>query len=165
MNNLNSKSWAYAKFNNDFIFIETYSGYFNCLPDPEGKRFFLSHSSANKELGGSVLEALAVSRMIDPKEDMDFFDLRGRVAIQYNEWIADVMIRFSYKTKRALFKDMKRCSMDAVDGLITIRPSHHEKLEAWSGKGITEKDYVLISSSSSLNDIGAALRLAFSRCT
>ncbi|RBH52537.1 MULTISPECIES: contact-dependent growth inhibition system immunity protein [Pseudomonas] len=165
MNNLNNKSWAYVKFNDDFIFIETYSGYFNCLPDPEGKRFFLSHSSADSELGGSVLDSLAVSRMIDPKEDLGFFDLRGRVAIQYNEWIADVMIRFGYKTKRALFKDMKSCSMDAVDGLITIRPSHHEKLEAWSGKGITEKDYVVISSSSSLDDIGAALRLAFSRCT
>lgn len=48
---MNNKSWACVKFNNDFIFIETYSGYFNCLPDPEGKRFFLSHSSADSELG------------------------------------------------------------------------------------------------------------------
>lgn len=162
---MNKKSWAYVKFNNDFIFIETYSGYFNCLPDPEGKRFFLSHSSADRELGGSVLEALAVSRIIDPKESPEFFDFRGRVSIQYNEWVASLMVKFGYKTKRALFKDMKSCSMDAVDGIITMRPSHHEKLEAWSGKGITEKDCVVISSGSSLDKIGVALRLAFSRCT
>jgi hypothetical protein len=165
MNIPNDKSWTYVKFNNDFIFVETYSGYFNCLPDPDGKKYFLPPSSTNGELGGSVLEALAVSRMIDPKESPDFFDFRGRVAIQYNEWVADAMIKFGYKTKRALFKDMKSCSVEAVGGLITIRPSHHEKLEAWSGKGINEKDYVVISSSSSPGDVGASLRLACSRCT
>lgn len=165
MKNPVDKSWAYIKSNNDFIFIETYSGYFNCLPDPEGKRFFLSPSSSDDELGERVLEALAVSRMIDPKEKPEFFDFRGRVATQYNEWVADAMIRFGYKTKRALFKGMKNCSVDEVDGAITIRPSHHEKLEAWSGKGITETDCVVISSNTPINEVGMALRLAFSRCT
>ncbi|WP_338052467.1 contact-dependent growth inhibition system immunity protein [Stutzerimonas marianensis] len=46
-----------------------------------------------------------------------------------------------------------------------MRPSHHEKLEAWSGKGLSESDYVIIPSGSSPSDVGAALRLAFSRCT
>lgn len=165
MNQLNNKSWAYAKFNEDFIFIETYSGYFNCLPDPEGKRFLLSHTAENSELGESVLAALAVSRMIDPKENPDFFDFRGRVVTQYNEWVANLMTEFGYKTKRALFKNMKSCSVDAVNGLVTIRPSHHEKLEAWSGKGITEKDCVVVSSDIAFDEVGAALRLAFSRCT
>lgn len=165
MKNPVNRSWASIKFNNDFIFIETYSGYFNCLPDPEGKRFFLSPSSAGDELGKSILEALAVSRMINPKEMPEFFDFRGRVATQYNEWVADTMMRFGYKTKRALFKGMKSCSVDEVDGVITIHPSHHEKLEAWSGKGITEEDYVVIFSNLPLNEVGMALRLAFSRCT
>ncbi|WP_439854840.1 contact-dependent growth inhibition system immunity protein [Pseudomonas yamanorum] len=165
MSKLNIKSWAYVKFTNDFIFIETYSGYFNCLPDPEGVGIFLSHLSDDSSLGQSILDALAVSRMIDPKESPEFFDFRGRVAIQYNEWIANAMMKFEYKTKRALFKDMKSCSIDAFDGVITIRPSHHEKLEAWSGKGITEKDFVVISTNSSPDEIGVSLRLAFSRCT
>ncbi|MCQ2995020.1 contact-dependent growth inhibition system immunity protein [Pseudomonas syringae] len=165
MNYVNGKSWVSIKLNNEFIFIETYSGYLNCLPDPEGKRFFLSPSCTDRELGESILEALAVSRMVDPKENPEFFDFRGRVSLQYSEWIAEVMIKFGYKTKRALFKDMKSCSADAIGGLITIRPTHHEKLEAWSGKGITEKDYVVILASSYVDEIGSAFRLAFSRCT
>ncbi|MNB63161.1 hypothetical protein D3C87_949650 [compost metagenome] len=165
MSQLNNKAWAYVKFNKDFIFIETYSGYFNCLPDPEGKRSLLLHTCEDSELGECVLAALAVSRMIDPKENPEFFDFRGRVVTQYNEWIANLMKEFGYKTKRALFKDMKICSLDAVNGLVTIRPSHHEKLEAWSGKGITDKDYVVISATSACNEVGAALRLAFSRCS
>ena len=75
------------------------------------------------------------------------------------------MERYGYKTKRALFKDMKKCSIESNRGQITIRPSYHEKLEAWSGKGVSESDYVIIPSGSSPSDVGAALRLAFSRCT
>lgn len=111
------------------------------------------------------MAALAVSRTIDPETNPEFFDIRGRVIKYYNEWVAQVMGRFEYQTKRALFKDMKSCSVDALDGVVTIRPSHHEKLEAWSGKGIAEKDYIVISSHSPHEEIGAALRLAFSRCT
>lgn len=165
MNDVNEKAWAAAKFNNYFIYIETYSGFFNCLPDPEGKRFFLSRFSSDIELGARLIEALAVSRTVDPKKSPDFFDIRGRVIKEYDEWVAQVMVKFNYQTRRALFKNMKSCSVDAVDGLITLRPSHHEKLEAWSGKGITQKDHVIISSSSPHEEIGAALRLAFSRCT
>lgn len=165
MSYINNKHWAYAKSNNDFIFIETYSGYFNCLPDPEGKCFILSHSSADSEVGIGVLEALAVSRTIDPRMDPEFFNISGRVAVQYNEWVADLMVKFNYKNKRSLFRGMRSCSIVAVDGSLVMRPSHHEKLEAWSAKGITEKDHVVVSSDSSLDEVGAALRLAFSRCT
>lgn len=60
---------------------------------------------------------------------------------------------------------MKKCSIESKGGQITIRLGHHEKLEAWSGKGLSESDYVIISSGSSPSDVGAALRLASSRCT
>ncbi len=60
---------------------------------------------------------------------------------------------------------MKNCDIECGDGFITIGPTHHEKLEAWSGDGISEADYVVIPADSPLSKIGAALRLAFSRCT
>ncbi|MBP9693427.1 MAG: CdiI family contact-dependent growth inhibition immunity protein [Alphaproteobacteria bacterium] len=60
---------------------------------------------------------------------------------------------------------MKSCGINLDQGLITIRPSHHEKLEAWSGEGIDKRDYVNIPHDSEPSQIGAALRLAFSRCT
>ncbi|WP_244657538.1 contact-dependent growth inhibition system immunity protein [Pseudomonas syringae] len=86
---------------------------------------------------------------------------------RYDQWVSGTLERYSYKNKRALFKDMKKCSIESKGGQITIRPGHHEKLEAWawSGKGLSESDYVIIPSGSSPSDVGAALRLAFSRCT
>lgn len=76
-----------------------------------------------------------------------------------------LMEKYGYKTKRALFKDMKNCSIHCINDLIIISPTHHEKLESWSGKGINESDNVVISVNESPAEIGAALRLALSRCT
>jgi hypothetical protein len=75
------------------------------------------------------------------------------------------MQRYGYKTKRALFKNMKSCSVEVDDGMMTIQPWHHEKLEGWSGNGISKEDYVVIPANSTPGEIGEALRLAFSRCT
>ncbi|CQI90552.1 Protein of uncharacterised function (DUF1436) [Yersinia rohdei] len=158
------KFWAYAKTNKDFVFIETYSGYWNCLPDPEGKQFNLLASSEDETIGHAIVEALAASRFLHPKDYPDFFDIRGRVVPQYEEWVKSIMDEYGYKTKRAMFNGMKSCGIESQNGMITLRPSYHEKLEAWSGKGITEADYVVISANSPPANIGAALRLALSRC-
>lgn len=72
---------------------------------------------------------------------------------------------YSYKTKRALFKNMMRCDIEIQEDIIIMEPNHHVKLEAWDGEGFTEKDYVKIPADSSHEKIGKALRLAFSRCT
>ncbi|MNE50988.1 hypothetical protein D3C80_1455890 [compost metagenome] len=74
------------------------------------------------------------------------------------------MEKYGYRTKRALFKNMKKAGIHLVNDVITIRPSFHEKLEAWSGNRINESDYVVLTAGSSPTDIGAGLRLALSRC-
>ena len=84
---------------------------------------------------------------------------------RYLAWVNQLVETYGYKTKRALFKDMKSCHIESCGGAITIRPTYHKKLEAWSGDGIGEDSYVVIPCESSPADIGAALKLAFSRCT
>ncbi|EES3901627.1 CdiI family contact-dependent growth inhibition immunity protein, partial [Escherichia coli] len=79
-------------------------------------------------------------------------------------WIATLMEKYGYRTKRALFKNMKKVGIHLVNDVITIRPSFHEKLEAWSGNRINESDYVVLPADSSPTEIGSGLRLALSRC-
>ncbi|MBN6114403.1 contact-dependent growth inhibition system immunity protein [Xanthomonas campestris pv. phormiicola] len=169
-------AWADAKINNDFISVKTFSGYRSSRADPQGVEYFLNTDVADEELGFAVLDALAHSRFVlsEPREDVWIhpevtfdrelynYDLTNQ---RYDQWVGGILEQYGYKTKRALFKDMKNCSIESKCGQITIRPSHHEKLEAWSGKGIGEGDHVIIPSGSSPSDVGAALRLAFSRCT
>lgn len=169
-------AWADAKFNADFICIETYSGYRSSQADPQGVQHLVCPDVSDQELGAAVLDALAHSRFVLPEPRKDVwihpeatfdmslydFDLNNQ---RYSEWVCKLIELYSYKSRRALFKGMKSCGVESKNDEITIRPSHHEKLEAWSGKGISESDYVIVSANSTPSDIGAALRLAFSRCT
>lgn len=165
MDHVTKAVWASAKINRKFICVETCSGYRAIATDPKGKQHLLSPDISGEDLGNAVLDALAHSRFIvpaeQPEEDQDLFDFDRN----YSEWVRHLMERYSYKTNHALFKDMKLCNIESREGTMTIRPTHHRSLEAWGGGGITEKDYVVLSASSLPADVGAALRLAFSRCT
>ena len=153
---------AGALFNNDFYCIETYSGYGLLRDDPETKSHLLTPECSDEVLGITLLTALSASRVVDP-DDHDFFD-RDNVSISFDQWVGEMMNTYSYKTKRALFKNMLSCGVRQLNGMITIRPSVHDRLDGWSGNGIAESDYVIIPDNSTPEEIGAALRLAFSRC-
>lgn len=153
---------AEAIFNNDFYCISTFSGYGLLRDDPETQNYILTPDCIDNELGIELIKALSASRVVDP-DDTDFFDCEiGDIA--YAEWRESIMKYFNYKTKRALFKNMLRCGVRQLNGMITIRPSVHDRLDGWSGNGIAESDYVIIRDNSTHEEIGAALRLAFSRC-
>lgn len=176
MNDVVKSAWAGAICNGDFICVETYSGYRSSRRDPKGAQHLLVPDVSDEALGAAFLDALARSRFVlsEPRADVwihpeaefdsDLYDYKQGIE-RYAEWAKTLMGRYGYKTKRALFKEMKNCSIESQNGTITIRPSHHEKLEAWSGDGIGKENYVLISANSPPAEIGAALRLAFSRCT
>jgi hypothetical protein len=58
-------AWAQTNSNQDFICIETYSGYGGGTnADPKGKRIFLVPDVGDNELGIAVLDALAHSRLV-----------------------------------------------------------------------------------------------------
>ncbi|MFK8258173.1 contact-dependent growth inhibition system immunity protein [Erwinia sp. AnSW2-5] len=175
MNNKVKAQWAGAKTNKDFICIDTWSGYGAIFRDPKGVQHLTSHNVSDSDLGAMLLDALAHSRFVLPKPsksvwhhpevtyDYEVHDY-DRMNENYNQWISDLMLSQGYKTKRTLFKGMKSCGIECSQGVITIRPSFHEKAEAWSGRGIEKSDYVVLAANSPEADIGAALRLAFSRC-
>ncbi|HEN3565422.1 TPA: CdiI family contact-dependent growth inhibition immunity protein [Yersinia enterocolitica] len=155
--------WVSVSSTKDFLSVDTYSGLGMVGRDPLFPPNLLPPDTDDQTIGEAVLIALSNSRTLSLEESADFFDLeKGKE--QYAAWIAMLMERYGYKTKRALFKDMKRCSIHCLNDVITISPSRHEKLEAWSGRGIKESDHVVIPADSIPEEIGAALRLALSRC-
>jgi hypothetical protein len=168
MNEVMKASWASARATRDFICIDTCSGYRATATDPKGKQHLLPPDVSDQDLGVAVLDALANSRFVppleQPEEDLDLFDV-ARIEHRYSEWAKHLMETYGYKTKRALFSEMKHCNLELRQGTITICPTHHRSLEAWGGGGISEENYVRTSSDSPPEGIGAALRLAFTRCT
>ena len=165
--------WASAYCNGDFFYVETWSGYRGGDRfDAKGAKHHLLPDANDDSLGVAVLDALAHSRWVlgapregsvypaDVEFDAEHYDYKLNIT-RYAAWIEILMQHYGYKTKRALFKDMKKCSIERKSGTLTISPFHHEKLEAWSGTG----EAVVIPDTSTPAEIGAALRLALSRCT
>src|SRR5260370_21640236 len=106
-------AWADAKSNGDFICVKTYSGYRSARDDPNGSQHLLPPDVEDRELGSALLDCLAHSRFLDPREQSDehrtLFDYElGNE--RYSEWARRLMATYGYKTKRALFKNMRSCS-------------------------------------------------------
>ncbi|EPG9047918.1 DUF1436 domain-containing protein [Klebsiella aerogenes] len=156
--------WANAFITNEFLLIETQSGLGRVRTDPEFSPHLLSPDADDQRIGETILQALSDSRTLtELAERVVFFDLeKGKE--QYVTWIAMLMERYGYKTKKSLFKDMKNCGIHCVNDVITISPTRHEKLEAWDGMGLKSSDNVILSVDSAPAEIGAGLRLALSRC-
>jgi len=150
--------------NRDFICVETYSGRGLLARDPQGAQHLLPSDAPDDALGSAVMDALTHSRFLSLEEYRLFFDHK-KTQERYAAWVTRLMKQYGYRNKRALFADMKNCAIECRDPTIIIRPTHHEKLEAWSGEGISESDYVVISAGSDPAALGAALRTGLRRCT
>jgi hypothetical protein len=149
--------------NDDFIHIQTESGVRGYrLSDPKATEHILDPKISDKDLGLVVLEALKNSRELS-LEEASAIDKNSNQ--DYENYIQNMMHRFGYKTKNALFRKMRYCDMRCEEGIITIEPWHHERLESWNRDYLTEKDIVKINIDSPPEEIGAALRLAFNNCT
>ncbi len=166
---------ANAKINDEFIFIETYSGYRSARADYKGNIYVLSPDVGDVELGEAVVGALSKSRFVlaEPREglfvrpevefDKKLYDIQ-HIKQHYENWVKNMSEMFNYKNRKSLFKSMKNCDIEKFDHKISITPSKHEKLEGWSGEGISDNDCVILNDDATPGEIGAGLRLAFSRC-
>jgi hypothetical protein len=155
---------AGALSNGDFVLIESYSGYRISAVDPQGAQHLLPPDASDESLGTALLDALDRSRFLTLDEARAFFDLK-RIEEQRAGWTESLMTHCGYKTKRSLFRNMMNCGIVKVGDSITLEPMIHDKLQAWRGhRPEDDIDDVVIPAASSPSEIGAALRLALSRC-
>lgn len=162
---VNPRKWASAYLNAKLLALDTCSGYRGTVADPAGAHYNFLPDVTDDVLGAAALDCLALSRFLDTPELRAELFHPDAVARDYAAWIERLMQFGDFKTKRALLKEMKCCEIEQDGDAITIEPTHHEKLEGWSGEGFTEADHVVISALEPPAAIGAALREAFRRCT
>lgn len=157
--------WATIKVNNDFICVSTESGYRGSSLDTSGVQTLLKPPPLPADLGQAVIDSLYASRMLRSSEEIDDFFSLQNVTKRYNTWVSELMSLYGCTNKNSFFKKMKNCFVESFDELIYFKPSHHEKLELWTGKGISEKDWVIIPKHSTPEEIGQAALLALDRCS
>jgi hypothetical protein len=154
--------WAIIYANPKFVCIKTFSGYRSSHFDPEGACIFLSPDTGDSELGSAVLEALRRSRFVRPEEAPALFDWRQN-AKAVDDWLADIMLQFSYSSKRQAMRKTLYCFADQVSGRILISPTKQIGIDDWEdlGSDLT----VNVSEFATADRLGAAVRLALSRCS
>lgn len=147
--------------NQDFLLVQTIS---DTIIDPHGAHHYLPLDVSERDLGAAVLDALSKSRKLVTPEEEDLL-IPENLKAHYDAWKQEVMQQYGYKNRKAMFQHMMNVSIDCEGGEITFMPHHHEKLEAWSSTANYPDDHIIIPASSTPEEIGAALREAFTRCT
>jgi CDI immunity protein len=177
LRNVKRKWWAGIWFNNDYIWILSYSG-FRGGTHADTESYFAQHSADadNATIGASFQEALRRSRFVLPEKQAGFLYPEG---LEFDAELShflkgeergeklnkELMQRNGYKTRKKLLQFMK--IIHTVDDGIEIRltPTVHDKLDSWRLISKEDPQYVFVPSISTPAEIGAALRLAFSRCS
>ena len=113
------------------------------------------------ELGSAVLEALKQSRFVLPEEAPDLFDWRQN-AKAGNDWLAEIMKRFGYSKRQAMRKTLS-CLVEQAESRILIEPTKQTGLDEW--EVLDDAFTVNISEFATVERVGAAARLALSRCS
>jgi hypothetical protein len=112
-------------------------------------------------MGDAVLNLLQKSSVLSNDELQEILK-SGEVQKAGDIWERSVSKQFSYKTKKALYGKMYSCNIKELDGILIISPTNHHKLGSWVG--MKDVENVLISATSSSEEVGLALFEAFSRC-
>lgn len=151
------------KANQFVLAINTLSGKRSFILDKNGKEYLFEGNIDNVQIGRALVDCLSVSRRVLPVDDIDLFDYK-QGAERYKSWIGKLQDFVGFKSKEKLFRPMFSLTVIEQNGTIFIQPSRQGKPEAWDGEGIEESDEVQISSTSSHEEIGKAVRLALAKC-
>jgi hypothetical protein len=145
-----------------FISVEPMSGYGQVLPEDEGDVTYLPSDVADEALGRVLLDALDKSRFIWPPDEPEFFEWQ-RYMRCYKNRENDFMRQHGYKTKRALYKNMKWCRAKRAEANISIQP-HQRREKPGEWKWLPPQQNIIIPETRDAAAVGSALRLAFVRC-
>jgi hypothetical protein len=154
--------WAAIATTDRFISAKPLSGYRRHLPEDDVLAAYLEPDATEEVLGQATLEALDKSRFIHPHDDRDFFDFK-RILAADKRWHAEFMKRYRYKTKRDAYANMLYCLVERREGWIIIEPhKRDEKPGLWWD--LPEDKTILIPATDDPGIVGAAVKLALSRC-
>jgi hypothetical protein len=154
--------WADIYVTDKLISVEPMSGYRHVLPEDEGDVTYLPIDATDEMLGRVLLSALDKSRFIWPFDEPEFFKWQ-RYMQCFKDRENDFMRQHGYKTKRALYKNMKWCRAKKAEAKISIQP-HQRREKPGEWKWLPPQQNIIIPETHDAAAVGSALRLAFDRC-
>ena len=154
--------WAAIHATEKFFIVTPLSGYRRQLPEDDLNSIYLEPGAVEATLGQAVLETLNKSRFILPHTDRAFFQM-DRVLAADKRWHQEFMKRYSYKTKRDAYKNMRYCFAKRREGNISILP-HKRDVKPGLWWDLPPEKTVIIPETNDLEILSAATRLALNHC-
>jgi CDI immunity protein len=152
--------WSRIHRTERFISVQPVSGYRIIQLEDDGYVIYLAPDANDEALGRALLETLARSRFIFPPDPA--FSEAERYLRCHSDWQKDFMQRFGYRTKREAYKNMDWCETARSEGKISIKPHKRDKPEYF--RSLPSEKTVIIPATDDAGAVGAAVRLALSRC-
>ncbi|WCG91414.1 contact-dependent growth inhibition system immunity protein [Proteus terrae] len=157
-----NNSRANVYFNNDYYIIITLSKSGIYLMDFKKGYKVLSKDPLDADLSFFTKNALIQSEILDANSS-EYHEMRNDEK-SYSEWIKKIIKEYDYKNKTTLFKNMNLCSVNVTDGIISIIPYDHLRLDNWIGKSIPNNAIITLKSNCNDEVLGASIKEAFTRC-
>lgn len=152
-----------AFFNGNFFWLHTQAVGMIVVGDPLVEPRFLAQDVDDVLLGAALRDCLYKSRHIDVSDFQKMF--KAGVFNQLDEERNQAaMQRYGYKTKRALYKNMRCCWVGLSGEEIEIAPSHQKSVDSYASFKEGPESLVLNGSIFDA-ELGFALRRGFERCT
>jgi CDI immunity protein len=149
--------------NGDFIRIVTMSDGGMSYAEPSAEPILLNPSASDEEIGAAVRLAASRSKTIPPKEFVKLFESRVIHQLGDERELA-LQKQFGYKSKRAMYKNFKHCSVQFEATEVKVEPSHQKALDG-SYSGLHRSQTIVLPSTITNSELGAAVRDGFARCT
>lgn len=149
-------------FNDQYLEIESWhqgSGLLNL----DFERVILSLDVSNEVLGQSIIIALNAGKSIPP-EDIKGILFSPELDNLMKERDKELMVDFGYKSKKTLFKHMRKVGITYINDTYKISPSHQDGLD-YSFTGLSKDDEIILPNDATDEELGQAVRLAYEKCT
>jgi len=114
-------------------------------------------------LGESIQIALNAGKNIPP-ENVKNILFSPELDSLMTERDKKLMAEFGYKSKKALFKHMRKVSITYINDTYKISPSHQDGLD-YSFTGLSKADEIILPNDATDEELGQAVRLAYEKCT
>jgi hypothetical protein len=149
-------------FNGKFFYTQSYT-YSGSIPDPDGIEIYLDGTASNIDLGSAVVETLRACKPWFEGIDSDALSEVNMRKIPLRS--AFECGKYGYKNEKELYLNMVECVVTMKNGSISIQPTDHNALRNHRSSLTDGFVNVEIPASSSMEELGAAIRLGLSRCT
>ena len=162
---MNKKTLDASVFlNGDFIEFITISRGMMGFADPDVIPKHLPPDSTDEEIGYATRKALSCSKRISAGEFQALFK-SGIVQKKMKEHEASSIQEHGYKSRRALYVNMKNCTVSQREDRIEVQPMHHNSIDGFSATKQDMSKMLILNVDASDSELGAAVKEGFDRCT